>query len=331
MLNQKDLIEIKAGEDILHFLVADKVELKKAKSGKPYLNLELRDRSSTIPAKMWDNAEEIFSKINQGTIVKTAGKMEEFNGAPQIIIEKIRPVEAADNVSFEDFLAKSSRDLTEMTDELNGFISSIKNLYLKKLLKSIFTGDNLKKFQRAPAGKGWHHAYINGLLEHTLEIVKICELMCSFHKELNRDLLIAGALLHDFGKTEELTYDTVFDYTDKGKLLGHIVIAAIETEKAIDKIKDFPEELKEQLLHLILSHQGKLEFASPVEPKTMEAIALYQADELSAKTNAYIYAVLAEKNKGTNWTKYLPLAETSLFIPKDDDNSEIPNKNLFDN
>ena len=204
-----------------------------------------------------------------------------------------------------------------MIDEFNAAIGSISNQYLHTLLKKIFNGDNFNKFCRTPAGKAWHHAYIHGLLEHTLEIVKICDLMSVLHPEIKRDLLITGTLLHDFGKTEELTYENVFDYTDKGKLVGHIVISAIEVEKVAATITDFPTELKNQLLHLILSHQGKLEFASPVEPKTLEAIALYQADELSAKTNAYKSAIEAEKNKGNKWTKFLYLANTSLYIPDD--------------
>ncbi|MCF8265093.1 MAG: HD domain-containing protein, partial [Melioribacteraceae bacterium] len=171
------------------------------------------------------------------------------------------------------------------------------------------------QYQNAPAGKAWHHAYIHGLLEHTLEIVKICDLMCDIHKILDRDLLITGAILHDFGKTEELEFENNFDYTDKGKLLGHIVIAAIEIDKQCAKISEFPDELKNKLIHLVLSHQGKLEFATPVEPKFIEAIVLYHADELSAKTNAYKSAVINDANSGSDWTRYLPLAGTSLLIP----------------
>jgi len=155
------------------------------------------------------------------------------------------------------------------------------------------------------------------LLEHTLEIVRICDLMCSIHSEINRDLLVSGALLHDFGKIEELTYETAFDYSDKGKLLGHIMIGALAVEKTASAIENFPGELKERLIHLVLSHQGKLEYASPVEPKTLEAIVLYQADELSAKTNAYKSAIEAEKNKNSKWTRFLPLANTSLMITEE--------------
>ncbi|MHB8931040.1 MAG: 3'-5' exoribonuclease YhaM family protein [Melioribacteraceae bacterium] len=316
MLDQKALNEYSTGDELLIFLIVSKCEVKTSKNGKLFLNLELRDKSTALPSKVWDNAEEYAKKLKEGTVVKVAGQIEDFNGAPQIKIDKIRPAQESDNVIPEDFLPRSRRSINEMMEELNQVIDSVKNQHLNKLLRIILSGDNLDKYSRTPAGKGWHHAYIHGLLEHTLEIVRICKLMCSIHSDLNHDLLISGALLHDFGKTEELTYDSVFDYSDKGKLIGHIMIGALTVEKTASSIPNFPEELKTHLIHLVLSHQGKLEFASPVEPKTLEAIALYQADELSAKTNAYKYAIEADKNKGGRWTRFLPLAETSLFIPE---------------
>ena len=318
MINQKELNDIATGEEATLFLMINKFEVKTAKNGKQYLNLELRDKSTVLPAKVWDKFNEFVKDLSEGKIVKIAGVIEEFSGSPQIRIEKIRLANENDGVDTEDFLPKSCRPLDTMFDEFNKVIESIQNPFLKDLLNKIFEGENFKKFARTPAGKGWHHAYIHGLLEHTLEIVRICDLMCSIHPEIKRDILISGALLHDFGKTEELTSDVSFDYTDKGKLIGHIMIGALAVEKTASTIPDFPQELKDQLLHLVLSHQGKLEFASPVEPKTLEAIVLYQADELSAKTNAYKYAIEADKNKSGNWTRFLPLANTSLYIPSDE-------------
>ena len=317
MIVQKELNEISIGEEIILFLMVNKFEIKTAKNGRPYLNLELRDRSATLPAKVWDKIETLSKDIAEGKIVKVAGVIEEFNGSPQIKIEKIRLAVEDDNVGSEDFLPKSKRPLDEMIREFEKVIESINNPFLNELIKKVFDDSNLQKYTRTPAGKSWHHAYIHGLLEHTLEIIRICDLMCSIHPEVKRDLLISGAILHDFGKTEELTSETTFDYSDKGKLIGHIMIGALIVEKNAASIKNFPEELKDQLLHLILSHQGKLEFASPVEPKTLEAIILYQADELSAKTNAYKSAIETDKNKSGRWTRFLPLANTSLYIPEE--------------
>lgn len=315
MLDQKSLNEYTIDDKFTLFLMVNKSELKTAKNGKSFLNIELRDKSIVLPAKIWDNAASYSQKVVEGAVVKVAGQIEEFNGAPQIKIDKIRVSEPNDNVDPEDFLPRSKRDLELMIGELDEIINSVQNTYCLGLLKHFFDGDNFNKYIRTPAGKAWHHAYIHGLMEHTLEIVKICQLMCEIHPEINYDILITGALLHDFGKTLELSYDSKFEYTDKGKLIGHIVICAMEIEKAASAIDDFPVMLKDQIIHLVLSHQGKLEYASPVEPKTLEAIVLYQADELSAKTNAYKSAIEAEQNKGNSWTKFLTLANTSLYIP----------------
>ena len=317
MINQKELIDLAIGDKITLYLLVSKFEIKTSQKRSAYLNLELRDKSAIMPAKVWEQVDAVKDSIKEGTIVKIAGKIEEFNGALQIKIDQIRPAQKNDNVQPEDFLPRSKRPLNVMLNELDEVVNSIQNKYLNKIIKSILTGEHLERFSRAPAGKAWHHAYIHGLLEHTLEIVKACDLMCAFHSDINRDLLISGALLHDFGKIDELNFNTAFDYSDKGKLIGHIMIGALEVEKAASAIPNFPEELKNQLVHLILSHQGKLEFASPVEPKTLEAIVLYQADELSAKTNAYKYAIETDKNKSGSWTRFLPLANTSLYIPRE--------------
>jgi 3'-5' exoribonuclease len=317
MSPQKNLCDLKAGDEILHFLAVNKIEIKTAKNNKNFVNLELRDKTGTISAKLWDNFESLINDLKEGSIVNIKGTAEEFMNQIQIKVAKISIAKPEEGVSIHDFLPRSMRNPDEMKKELRSRITQIENPFLLRLLEKVFTDDVFEKYTSAPAGKGWHHAYIHGLIEHTLEIIKICDLMCSIHPQINRDLLITGAILHDFGKIFELTFDNVFDYSDEGKLLGHIVIAASEVEKHIETIKGFPQELRVQLIHLILSHQGKLEFASPIEPKTLEAIVLYHSDELSAKTNAYKSAILAEKSKGSNWTKFLPLANTSLFIPEE--------------
>lgn len=330
MIKQSELKQLKTGDDVNHYFILTRFEIKLTKTNKEYLNLELRDKSALAPAKVWDSFENIKNKIKEGDIVKVSGVMEEFNNQPQIKITNIRPVKEDENVSHSDFLPKSKRDLSVMKKEFENRISQIKNTYLNQLLENIFNESSFEKYIKAPAGKAWHHSYVHGLLEHTLEIIKICDLMCDIHPEVNRDLLICGAMLHDFGKTEELQFDTNFDYTDKGKLIGHIVIAAMEIEKETEKIPDFPQDLKNHLIHLVLSHQGKLEYASPVEPKTLEAIILYQADELSAKTNAYKSAIQNDEQSGSSWTRYLPLAGTSLFIPGSDSQNDLPKETLFD-
>ncbi len=329
MLKQKELSKLKTGEPVKHFLLLNKIETKTTKANKSYLNLELRDKSAVYPAKVWDNFEDFLARAKEGDVVKVEGVIEEFNNQPQIRILSIDLARESDNVSQKDFLPVSERNLDEMVKELNGFMDSIQNRYLRELLTRIFDEKTFEKYIHVPAGKAWHHSYVHGLLEHTLEILKICDLMCKIHPELDRDILLAAAILHDFGKTEELTYENSFDYTDKGRLLGHITIAALKIQEAAEKINNFPEKLLTLLLHLVLSHQGKLEHASPVEPKTLEAIVLYHADELSAKTNAYKLAIKADEDKEGSWTRFLPLAGTMLFADKKQ-NGEEPKETLFD-
>ncbi len=333
MINQTELITLKKGDIVKHFLLVRKCEIRNTRANKAYLSLELSDSSLTVSSNVWENFNSFYEKTNNGSIVFVTGFIEEFQGAPQIRITTIRNMEPSDNVNPSDFMEKSKRNITEMKHEFFNRIELISNYKLKSLIKLIFDEDNFKKFSTAPAGKSWHHSYIHGLIEHTLEIIKICDLMCDIHPEINRDLLISGAMMHDFGKIEELSFDSAFEYTDKGKLLGHIVISAMKINEESKKIPEFPEDLKECLLHIILSHQGKLEFASPVIPKTVEAIALYQADELSAKVNAYKRAVKSGIFNENKWTKFISLASTDLFnhgITSDAEIEDEINKTLFD-
>lgn len=331
LLNQLDLNTLSKNDQVNHFLVIRKIELRSTRAGKDFLSTELGDKTASLNASIWEGFAEIAAKGKTGDVVKVTGTIEEYQGALQIRIASVKLATAADNVSPKDFLPESKRNLEEMKKEFNQIIKSISDVHLSNLTKQVFSVERFEMFCNAPAGKSWHHAYIHGLLEHTLEIIKICELMCEFHNELNRDLLIAGAMLHDVGKIEELSFDSSFDYTDKGKLVGHIVIVSNLVRDEIKTIPGFPVELENNLVHLILSHQGKLEHASPVVPKTVEAIALYQADELSAKVNAYKNALNSEIRGDSNWTRYIPLADTDLHKHNvTPEKKEKINKSLFE-
>ncbi len=333
MLNQSELASLSRGDSVDHFLLVKKSDLRLTKQNKEYLSLELADKTLSVQTNLWDdvkNFQNIKNNIRTGSVVKVKGQLDEYQGAPQIKITEIRLSKEEDDVTPLDFIPRSDRDLDEMKKDFRNRINKIQNPFLNKLLKNIFSDERFEKYITAPAGKLWHHSYISGLIEHTLEIIKICDLMCDIHSELNRDLLITGAMLHDFGKIEELSFDSAFEYTDKGKLLGHIVIATIIVDEEIKRIKDFPEELKINLLHLILSHQGKLEHASPVVPKTLEAITLYHADELSAKVNAYKLTLLSEIKQNNKWTRFINLAGTDLYSHDLKDFTQTENKTLFD-
>lgn len=339
MINQKSIKDLQNKEQIDHYFLLRKFELKQKKDGNNYLVVELSDKSGTISGNCWEGFEEFHKDAFVGAIVKVKGSVELFNERLQLRIESISLTDEKDNVSIGDFIPASIRNPEEMRKEFWARIKKIQNDWLKTLLKNIFTQERFEKFAFAPAGKSFHHNYIGGLLEHTLEVVQICDLMCdiseksNFQPQVNRDLLITGAMLHDVGKIEELSYETVFDYTDKGRLLGHIVIAANWIYGACKQIPDFPAELENLVLHLVLSHQGKLENASPVEPKTLEAIILYYADELSAKTNAYRQIISGGGEMNSNWTKFHYLIQSSLFVSKEPEyyHKNSSSKNLDNN
>jgi|CZKP01.1.fsa_nt_gi 3'-5' exoribonuclease len=312
MLNQKDLVMVQKGDMINHYLLLKKCEIKLTKSNKQYLYMELADKTLSLSANVWENFSKMYSELKPGDVVKVTGSMDDYLGIHQIKIISIKTADPADKIIPADFLVRSKRNVEEMKNELIARLQKISNSKLMILMDQFFNEKNLLKFTSAPAGKYWHHSYLSGLLEHSLELIRICDLMCDIHPEINRDLVICGALMHDYGKTEELSFDSSFEYTTRGKLIGHIVISAMLINEGCKKIPDFPDDLRDCLLHIILSHQGKLEFASPVLPKTLEAITLYQADELSAKVNAFKSALSEIKEKG-KWTKFLPLASTDLF------------------
>lgn len=316
MLEQKEIASLQKDEPINHYFLIKKVETKINKNEKEYLLFELGDHSGSIIGFKWTNISEFHKQIEPGEIVKIKGKTFDYNGQLQISIDNIFRLSENENIPMTCFLPRCEKDIEDLKIKFWKRIETVKDENIKKLLKIIFDEETFEKFCLAPAGKSWHHAYIGGLLEHTIEMIRIADLVCDLHKEINRDLLIAGCFLHDIGKIEELVYDRNFDYSDVGKLNGHIVIGLKILNKAIAKNQNFPEELERQLEHLIASHQGKLEFGSPVEPKTLEAIALHCVDELSSKVNAYKSAIKLDLNNGTKWTRYQPLINSMIFIPE---------------
>lgn len=312
MIEQTLLSKLNVGDKVNHYLLITKYEKKLTAQKKEFLRLEIADKSTIVDAFVWDRIERFLPYLTENMVVYVQGVVGDFNGKTKIDIEKMRRTTEEENISPDDFLPKSLRSIEEMRAEFYDRISKVQDKNLKLLLNRIFREKVFSLYSRVPAGKQWHHAYISGLLEHTLEIVKICDLVATFHEQINNDLLVTGAFLHDLGKIEEIDITSGFTYSNRGKLLGHIVIAALYVNDEVKSIPDFPDDLRDCVLHLILSHQGKLEFASPVVPKTIEAIALYHADELSAKVNAYKNE-LSKLSENAKWTKFVNLAATDIF------------------
>ncbi|MCJ7811838.1 HD domain-containing protein, partial [bacterium] len=256
--------ELVAGEKIGSFFIIRKRELKTKKDGTPYLLLELGDQSGRISATVWDNARSVYDILQTGDTVKVKGTVMMYKDSKQIAVEKIQKADSLDGMEKMDFVPRRELDVEKLMHDLEKTIESIKTPPLKQLLHKIFHDLYwADRFKKAPGGKLWHHAYLGGLLEHTLAVVKVCETMALLYPKADRDLLIAGALCHDIGKIDEYGYDQGYiDFTDEGRLWGHISIGAQHIRKMIEKMEKeegFPLELKKQMIHLVLSHQGKLE------------------------------------------------------------------------
>ncbi|MFH1941919.1 MAG: HD domain-containing protein [bacterium] len=312
--------ELKPGEKVTSFFVVRKKELKTKADGTPYLLLGLGDDTGRITATLWDDAKSVYETIGVGDIVKVRGTVMTYRDALQLSVEKIRKSEPSDHVDAKNFIPQGEIDRDALMIRVNETIASIQSPPLKRLLQHVFVDSQwIERFNEAPGGKLWHHAYIGGLLEHTLAVVQICETMARLYPKADRDLLITGALLHDIGKIEEYRYDQGFiEYTDEGRLWGHISIGAQRIRTTIEEIEKtedaFPQELKKQILHLILSHQGKLEHGSPVLPATLEAIILYYADEMDSKANAVQHIVERDSEPGRRWSQYINLLERFIYL-----------------
>jgi 3'-5' exoribonuclease len=307
--------ELKPGQRITAFFVLRKKELRtKRDSSDLYLSLELGDASGRIWGSLWQKVEESYKTIEEGKPVKVLAVAIDYKGKLHLNIEKVRPVMPKDHVTSEQFLPVCSKDPEFLYAQLLEKIKGIKNKAIQELLSSFFNDSEFKKeFSRAPGGKLWHHAYIGGLLEHTLAVAHIAETIAGLYPEIKIDILLAGALLHDIGKIREYRTVGLIDFSDEGRLHGHISIGHNMVAERIQTISGFPKELRDELLHLILSHQGSKENGSPIPPMTLEAMILYYADELDSKANA-LQRIIHKEKSGKHWSSYVPLLDRFIYL-----------------
>jgi 3'-5' exoribonuclease len=318
----KKIQELMPGETITSFFVIRKKDLKSKRNKTPYIHLELGDCTGRISAAIWENVKDTYDTFKVGDIIKLKGTVITYQDSIQISIDKIRKSKSEDQVDPKDFVQQGNIDIESLLRNLKDIISSIKNPFLNNLIDLIFNDpDFLDRFKAAPGGKLWHHAYIGGLLEHTLTVAKLCDTMADLYPMADRDILMTGALLHDIGKIDEYSFEQGFiDYTDEGRLIGHISIGAQRIRsfiEVIEKERGFPAELKKHIIHLMLSHQGKFEHGSPVLPMTLEAIILYYSDEMDSKANALIHIIERDKEPGRSWSKYVHPLDRFIYLKEE--------------
>ncbi|MCD6336476.1 MAG: HD domain-containing protein [Candidatus Latescibacteria bacterium] len=315
---KKTVHELEPGQSFTSFFAVRKKEVKEY-DGKPFLLLELGDRTGRIEAVIWERFPEITKGVAKRDVVKVQGTVITYRERPQISIKKIRRAEPSE-YDASDFLPESERDRKAMYRCLLEKARGIKNAHLRTLLLRCFEDEAIsEKLLEAPGGKLWHHAYLGGLLEHTLGVTALCERAAELYALADRDLLVAGALLHDIGKIVEYEWSTFFDYSDEGRLQGHIVLGEQIVRRKMETIEGFPEELWKQLSHILLSHQGRREFGSPVVPMMLEAIILYYADELDSKAGAFTRVIKKEGAEGNKWSSWVHLIERFIYLGPDAD------------
>lgn len=294
------------------FLVKEKI-MAMAKNGKPYMNLRLMDKSGEVDAKIWDNVDSLDKLFEKDNFVQVRGKASVYMNKMQVVVAEISKVQE-EQVNLADFLPESPRDNAEMREELAGVIAAISNPHLRALMCAFLADEPLMAlYCKAPAAKGMHHVYLGGLLEHSLSLVRLVKRIVPLYDGINEDLLVTGALLHDVGKIHEMSYERAFDYTDEGKLLGHITIGVELLDEKIRQVEGFPRELGMLLKHMLLSHHGQYEYGSPKRPKTVEATILNYLDDMDSKING-IRAHIARENASTSrWTAHHRLYDRYFF------------------
>lgn len=294
------------------FLVRDKITAM-AKNGKPYMTLKMMDRTGEVEGRIWDQVDHFSAMFAKDDFILVNAKASVYMGKMQLVVQDLRKVDEG-MVDLGDFLPVSKRSMDEMREELDRVLASLVDPHIDALLRSFFDDPEFfSLYSKAPAAKAMHHVFLGGLLEHSLAVVALATDVAARYSQVNRDLLICGALLHDIGKVKELSYVRSFDYTDEGKLLGHIVIGVQMIEDKIRELKDFPHELSMLIKHLLLSHHGQYDYGSPKRPKFLEAVILNFIDDLDSKINGVQTHIDKEPDREENWTNYHRLYDRYFY------------------
>jgi 3'-5' exoribonuclease len=310
------------------FLVADK-QLRANRQGSLYLNLELRDKTGTVGARLWNASESLARLFEPGDFLHVRGKTQVFQGALQIILTHLEVVDPA-QIEPEDFLPQSTQNIAKLMGRLREILFGMNNPHLRALVECFLIDDDfVRKFTTAPGGIKNHHAYQGGLVEHVVNLLNVASRITEFYPELDRDLLLTGIFLHDVGKVDELSYDRAFAYTDAGQLVGHLVIGVEMLGQKVERSTEltgepFPAELLLRLKHMIVSHHGTYEFGSPKLPMTLEAVALHYLDNLDAKLHTFGREIRDDPSRESSWTPFQQSLGRRLFkgTPRTDGNGD---------
>lgn len=304
---------LKAGERFQEiFLISDWKEASFRNKPGNYLILTCQDRTGSIGGKVWEMNSQMHHWLQEFDVFEMRGQVNEFRGALELAVESLQPV-PEDKIDLTELLPASPVSAEELEKRLQTLIQEIKDPYLNLLIKQISEDPKIgKAYRSCPAARKIHQAYLRGLWEHSVEVAEIVDSLASHYPEVNRDLAITGALLHDLGKISEYEYSRGIDFTTEGRLLGHILIGIQMLTREMDMILGFPVELKTKLMHILASHHGRYEWQSPKRPKIMEALLVHNADMMEAELWQFRHA--KEDHPDSEWSPYLSSMERYLYL-----------------
>ncbi len=307
--------EIKENDNVDSLFLVKEKSSGITKTGNAYLKLKLIDRSGEMEGRIWTSVETFANSFEKDDFVHVIGKSVSFKEHLQLNITHIQRVEE-EEILFSDFFPMAEKDIEEMFRSLSEISDQIRNPHLHQLIKLFWEDESfIKLFKVAPASKWLHHNYLGGLLEHTLSMVQLVLKNASHYNGLNLDLLLTASILHDVGKVDELSYRRSFDYSDEGRLLGHITLGIERVEDKIRQVPDFPKDLSTLLKHLLLSHHGQYIWGSPKRPMTLEAVMLHYLDDMDAKMNGIQQFIKKQVLEGSRWSGYHRIFEQYFYVP----------------
>lgn len=324
--SRRFIADLQPGEQVADqvFMIAKK-DLRTTTNGGLYIHLVLADRTGQLLGRIWSATQQQYDSIPEGGFLRIRGRTESYKGALQFIVDGMKPVQP-NEYDLGDFVARTPYDVDEMWERTLAILRTIKNPHVLGLIKAFVKDDGIVAgFKKAPAAVANHHAYLGGLLEHTVSLLELATRIFgrsddkdNLYPEVSRDLVLAGIFLHDIGKTVELTYDTNLTYTTSGQLVGHIVQAAIWIDRKVVEVEDetgkpFPKDIQDVITHIVLSHHGQYEFGAPKLPSCPEAIVIHYLDNIDAKLHMALSAIRNARNADSDWTEWVKALETRIY------------------
>jgi len=297
------IAELQPGTDVEETFVIRSKDIRQRRGGGPFIAASLGDRSGEVNALVWENVDSLAKVLDVGAVVKVKGQVQRYNGRLQVVIRRAATV-PADEIDETLYVRSSAVDVDILWQRLNTLIEEMEDPDLRQLIFRITADPDVAgRFRMAPAARGMHHAFRSGLLEHTVSMATLARNLAE-HYSINKDLVVAGCVLHDLGKIWELDISSSIEYTDEGRLLGHLSMVVLYVDRVINELEAFPDELRRQLLHILLAHHGEYEYGSPKRPKTPEALLVHMADLLDSKMAGMMEAINADGDTEAAWSPF---------------------------